>query len=324
MFNDAFNTRYGMPPTRLRKKATEDVVAEIVENQTSKLQLSYRPPYNWEGVLAFLSARALKGIEHVTDSSYARTVQLGQAKGWIRVTQSRKTHALIVEFTHTLTPVLPALLRRVRALFDLNARPDLISRHLSKDSRLSAAVKANPGMRVPGAFNGFEMGLRAILGQQVTVRAATTIACRFVETFGEPIVTPIAELNRLTPLPARVERATVDDIARCGIVSARARSIIALAKAQRETGLCLDSLGQHHPDESIKRLAELPGIGPWTAHYIAMRALRWPDAFPKEDIAVRNNLGGVTAKEAEALSQMWRPWRSYAVMHVWGMAHELR
>ena len=319
-FNDAFNRRYGMPPTRLRRKATEDTAA-ITESRTSTLQLSYRPPYDWKGVLAFLAARALKGIEHVTEGSYARTVQLGKATGWIRVTQAKKKkHALLVEFTHSLTPVLPALLSRVRALFDLNARPDVIAKRLGRDARLAAAVKANPGLRVPGAFNGFEMGLRAILGQQVTVKAATTIACRFVEAFGEAIVTPFAELNRLTPAPARVAAASVDDIARHGIVAARARSIIALAQVQGSGELCLDGGAHHNPDDSIKRLAELPGIGPWTAHYIAMRALRWPDAFPKEDIAVRNNLGGVTAKEAEALSQPWRPWRSYAVMHVWGMA----
>jgi AraC family transcriptional regulator, regulatory protein of adaptative response / DNA-3-methyladenine glycosylase II len=322
-FNDAFNTRYGMPPTRLRKKATDDMAA-ITEGLTSTLQLSYRPPYDWKGVLGFLEARALTGIEHVSDSSYARTVQLGEAKGWIRVTQSKKQHALMLEFTHSLTPVLPALLSRVRALFDLNARPDLISRHLRKDERLAAAVRANPGMRVPGAFNGFELGLRAILGQQVTVKAATTIARRFVEAFGEPIVTPCAELNRLTPAPTRIAAASIDDIARHGIIAARSKSIIALAEAQRSGALCLDGGAHHNPDYSIERLAALPGIGQWTAHYIAMRALRWPDAFPKEDIAVRNNLGGVTAKEAEVLSQPWRPWRSYAVMHVWAMARQVQ
>ncbi len=332
-FNDAFDRRYGMPPTRLRKKATEGVAA-IADNQTSTLQLSYRPPYDWKGVLAFLEARALKGVEHVTPSSYARTVQLGEAKGWIRVTQSQKvaqrrgarteTHALMVEFTHSLTPALPALLGRVRALFDLNARPDVIARHLRKDTRLASAVKENPGMRVPGAFNGFEMGLRAILGQQVTVKAATTIACRFVEAFGESIVTPFAELHRLTPVPARIAAASVDDIARHGVVAARCKGIIALAEAQQSANLCLDGGAHHNPDESIKRLTELPGIGEWTAHYIAMRAMHWPDAFPKEDIAVRNSLGGVTAKEAELLSQPWRPWRSYAVMHVWRMDRQRR
>ena len=184
---------------------------------------------------------------------------------------------------------------------------------------LAAAVKANPGRRVPGAFNGFELGMRAILGQQVTVKAATTIAGRFVEAFGEPMATPFAELNRLTPAPSRVAAASVDEIARHGILASRSRSMIALAKAHGSGVICLDG-GTHDPDDSIRRLAELPGIGQWTAHYIAMRALRWPDAFPKEDIAVRKRLGGVTAKEAEVLSQAWRPWRSYAVMHVWGMA----
>lgn len=322
-FNDAFNRRYGMPPTRLRKNATEDAAA-IAKSQTSTLQLSYRPPYDWKGILAFLAARALKGIEHVTDTSYARTVQLGEAKGWIKVTQSKKKHALMVEFTHSLTLVLPALLTRVRALFDLNARPDLIAKHLRRDARLASAVKANPGIRVPGAFNGFEIGVRAILGQQVTVKAATTIAGRFVEAFGKPIVTPFVELSRLTPAPAQVAVASIDDIARHGIIAARCRSIIALAEAQRSGALCLDGDAHHSPDDSIRRLAELPGIGQWTAHYIAMRALRWPDAFPKEDIAVRNNLGGVTVREAEILSQPWRPWRSYAVMHVWGLARRLQ
>jgi AraC family transcriptional regulator of adaptative response / DNA-3-methyladenine glycosylase II len=315
-FNDAFIRRYKMPPTRLRRKATEGAEA-IGDSETSTLQLSYRPPYDWDGVLAFLSARALVGIERVTADSYARTVSLGDAKGWIRVTRSRKQHALLLEFTHTLTPALPTLLSRVRALFDLNARPDMISKHLAKDEHLARAVKSNPGMRVPGAFSGFETGLRAIIGQQVTVKAATTIACRVVAAFGEPIATPFAELNRLTPSAARVAAATVDDIARLGIVSARARSIIALAAVQGSGDLCLDGRAYHSPDESIKRLAELPGIGPWTAQYIGMRALGWPDAFPKEDIAVRNRLGGVTAREAEERSQTWRPWRAYAVMHLW-------
>jgi AraC family transcriptional regulator of adaptative response / DNA-3-methyladenine glycosylase II len=315
-FNDAFVNRYRMPPSRLRKKAIDGAVT-VAESGTSTLQLAYRPPYDWNGILRFLAARALTGIEHVTEDAYARTVQLGKAKGWIRVRQAKKQHVLLVEFTHTLTPVLPALLSRVRALFDLDARPDVIARRLAKDARLARTVRANPGLRVPGAFNGFEMGLRAILGQQVTVKAATTIAGRFVEAFGESIVTPFAELNRLTPVPTRVAGASVDEIARHGILASRAKSIIALAKAQDSDALCLDGGAHHNPDDSIKRLAELPGIGPWTAHYVAMRAMRWPDAFPKEDIAVRNRLGGVTAKEAEVLSQPWRPWRSYAVMHLW-------
>ncbi|MDB6034154.1 MAG: adenosine deaminase [Verrucomicrobiales bacterium] len=315
-FNDAFTTRYRMAPTHLRKRAVEN--AETMGySGTSTLLLSYRPPYDWQGMLAFLKGRELKGIEWVTDRFYARTVHLGNSKGWIKVTHSETKNALLLEFTHSLAPVLPALLNRVRDLFDLNARPEIISKHLARDKVLAPLVKANPGLRVPGAFNGFEMGLRAILGQQITVKAATTIACRLISAFGAPFVTPFAELNRLTPSPQRIAKASVDELARLGIVSARCKCILGLAHAQVSGGLSLDSGNHHSPEATIKRLAELPGIGPWTANYIAMRALRWPDAFPKEDIAVRNNLGGVTAKQAEEMSQAWRPWRSYAVLHIW-------
>jgi AraC family transcriptional regulator of adaptative response / DNA-3-methyladenine glycosylase II len=315
-FNDAFSSRYRMPPTRLRKKAVQDANT-ITGAETSTLQLAYRPPYDWPGVLAFLKARELKSVEWVTESFYARTVHLGGRKGWIRATRAKKKNELMLEFTHSLTPVLPALLRRVRDLFDLDARPDLISRQLRKDKHLGALVKANPGMRVPGAFNGFETGLRAILGQQVMVKAATTVAGRLATAFGDLLATPFPELSRLTPAPARIARATVGDIAKLGVVSARCKSIIALARAHVSGELSLDGGVHRDPEDTIQRLAQLPGIGQWTAHYIAMRALRWPDAFPKEDIAIRKNLGGVTAKEAEEMSQAWRPWRSYAVLHVW-------
>jgi AraC family transcriptional regulator of adaptative response / DNA-3-methyladenine glycosylase II len=317
-FNDAFTTRYGMPPTRLRRTAAAGG-AGLVEGGSLVLQLAYRPPYDWTGMLAFLAARALTGVEQVSEDAYARTIRLGRATGWIRVTRSPTAHALLLEFAPALASVLPALLGRVRALFDLDARPDLIARHLRKDPRLAAAVKANPGLRVPGAIDGFETGVRAILGQQVTVRAATTIAGRFAAAFGEPIVTPLPGLDRLTPLPARVAAASVPEIARLGIVASRAASLIALAKAQTAGHLCLDGGAHEHPDQTMARLTDLPGLGPWTASYIAMRALRWPDAFPKEDIAVRSRLGGLTAKAADELSQVWRPWRSYAVMHIWAM-----
>lgn len=314
-FNDAFNSRYGMAPSRLRKKTPATSAA--ARGDTSTLQLVYRPPYDWQGVLEFLAFRALKGVEWVTDTHYARTVHLGTSKGWIRVAEAKQPNTLTLEFSHSLTSVLPTLLTRVRSLFDLNARIDVISQQLSKDERIARVIEHTPGIRVPGAFNGFELGLRAILGQQVTVKAATTLGCRFVDAFGEPITTPYPELNRLTPAPARVANATIDDIAKLGIVSMRARSIIALAQAQVSGKLALDGGILYKPEDAIQRLTELPGIGPWTAHYVAMRALNWPDAFPKEDIAIRNALGGVSSKQAEELSQSWRPWRSYAVMHLW-------
>lgn len=313
-FNDAFGSHYRMPPTRLRKEALQHG-AEINAADTSTLQLSYRPPYDWEGTLEFLRLRAIRDVELVEGGSYSRTVRLGKHIGWIKVTHAAEKHALLVEFTYSLTPVLPALLGRLRNLFDLAARPDLIAAHLKKDPLLRKSVTMNPGLRVPGAFDGFEMAIRAIIGQQITVKAATTIACRFADAFGEKIETPFPELSRLSPLASKVASATVDDVAKLGIVSARSTSIIAMARAFHSGALSLEPGA--NPTAAIDRLTALPGIGPWTAHYIAMRALRWPDAFPKEDIAVRNNLGGVSAKQAEEMSKAWSPWRSYAVLHIW-------
>lgn len=313
-FNDAFSAHYRMPPTRLRREAVEHG-AEINASDTSTLQLSYRPPYDWEGTLTFLRGRCIREVEWVTDNSYARTVRLGKRRGWVRVTRAPEKHALLVEFTHSLTPVLPALLGRLRNLFDLNARPDVIAAHLMKDPALRESVRKNPGLRVPGAFDGFEMALRAILGQQITVKAATTMACRFAERFGEKTVTPFAELARFSPPAKRVAGASVDEVASLGIVRARAAGILALAQAFQSGALTLDAGA--NAERAMEQLVSLPGIGAWTAHYIAMRALRWPDAFPKEDIAVRKRLGGVSAKVAEERSQPWRPWRSYAVLHIW-------
>ncbi|MFD0894282.1 DNA-3-methyladenine glycosylase 2 family protein [Luteolibacter ambystomatis] len=314
-FNDAFLRHYRMPPTRLRKSLAEKSTPS--STGTSTLRLSYRPPYDWDGIVAFLRHRLIQGVEWIPDdgSAYFRTIRLGDHTGWVRVRHDEEKRALRVEFTHTLTPALPALLGRLRDLFDLNARPDLIAAHLGNDPLLADSVRRDPGLRVPGAFDPFEMAVRAILGQQVTVRAATTIACRVAATFGEEFATPFPPLNRLTPAATVLARAEVSDIARLGIVGSRAACIQSLARACHRGELVLDSGGD--PDAAFAQLTALPGIGPWTAHYLAMRALRWPDAFPKEDIAIRNRLGRVTAKRAEEISQAWRPWRSYAVMHLW-------
>lgn len=316
-FNDAFLRRYGMPPGRLRK-AAHGGAAAAPPGDTFTLQLSYRPPFDWSGILAFLAARAMQGIEAVEGGSYVRTVRLGDQTGWLRVTMDDTRRALSVELAHALVPVLPALLGRLRNLFDLTARPDVIAAHLMQDPGLRDTVAANPGCRVPGAFDGFELAVRAILGQQVTVKAATTVAGRFVDAFGEPVETPHPALHRLAPTPERVSQLTVDDIASLGIIRARAGSIIAVAREMAAGRLRLE-VGPD-PDTTIRQLVALPGIGNWTAQYIAMRALRWPDAFPTNDIAVRNGLGGVTAKEAEAMAEAWRPWRSYAVVHIWRRA----
>jgi AraC family transcriptional regulator of adaptative response / DNA-3-methyladenine glycosylase II len=313
-FNAAFAAHYRIAPSRFRKQAGSRRDASDSAD-TSTLQLAYRPPYDWKAMLEFLRARMLKEIELVTEEYYARTVCLGGRTGWIKVTHAPEKRALLVEFSHSLMPVLPALLGRLRGLFDLDARPDLIAAHLRKDARLKAAIGRNPGLRVPGAFDGFETAVRAILGQQVTVKAATTIGCRFAAAFGAPVVTPFSGLSRLPPPPERIVEAGAQEIAALGIIRARAEGIAALAEACASGKLRLEP--GPDPEAAMARLAALPGIGKWTAQYVAMRVLRWPDAFPKEDIAIRNRLGGIGAKQAEEMSRAWRPWRSYAVMHIW-------
>ncbi|MDQ3517541.1 MAG: DNA-3-methyladenine glycosylase 2, partial [Gemmatimonadota bacterium] len=278
-------------------------------------QLTYRPPFDWLGMLQFLGARAMKGVELVHDDEYFRTVQLGNHTGWIHVRHAPKSRALLVELTHSLTPVLPALLGRLRHLFDLSARPDIITAQLAQDTLLAESVAQNPGLRVPGAFDGFELVVRAILGQQITVKAATTLAGRFADAFGDAIHTPHAGLTRLSPTPKRIAAAKPEEIAALGVTQARARSIVVLAEEMHSGRLKLEAGAP--AEATIEQLIALPGIGPWTAQYIAMRALRWPDAFPKEDIALRKKLGGVSAARAEELSQAWRPWRSYATLHLW-------
>ena len=313
-FNDAFSERYGVPPTRLRKVA-DDMTTTPASSDSFTLQLVYRPPFDWDGILRFLRARTLKGVEHVGEDSYLRTIRLGTHTGWIHVRHAPAKRALTVELTHSLTPVLPALLGRLRNVFDLSARPDLISEQLMHDPMLTDIVAQNPGMRVPGAFDGFELAVRAVLGQQITVKAATTLAGRYVDAFGERLDTPHHSLTHVAPTAHRVAGLTVDDIATLGIIQSRARSIIMLADEIASGRLTLDAGAD--PESTMARLTAIPGIGKWTAHYIAMRALRWPDAFPKEDVVLRNKLGGVSAARAEELSQPWRPWRSYATLHLW-------
>jgi len=318
-FNDAFRTRYDMSPGRLRREAGADGATHGVD-QPITLRLACRSPFDWRGLLEFLRARALRGVERVDDVAYLRTVRLGRHTGWIRVTEAVSGHSLAVELASALVPVLPALLPRLRDLFDLDARPDLIAGRLAEDPLLASAVSKNPGLRVPGAFDGFELALRAILGQQVTVTAATRIAGRVVERFGEPLLTPQPGLNMLAPAPGRLAAATAEELGALGVIRARGRCIIALAGEVAGGRLQLSPGNQ--PEATIARLLDIPGIGPWTAQYIAMRALRWPDAFPKEDTALRKRLGGVSPASAEQMSQAWRPWRAYATLHLWSSAAE--
>ncbi len=310
-FNDAFSERYRMPPSRFRKSARE---TSLAPGETFTLQLAYRPPFDWSSLLVFLRARQTAGVEYVTDEAYLRTVSLGGNAGWIEVRNDEAKRSLRITLPHTLTPVLPALLGRLRNLFDLSARPDVIVAALGDSPQFRDSLARHPGLRVPGAFDGFELALRAILGQQVSVKAATTLSARVAEKFGVSIATPHPQLTRLAPTAERIAGLRERDLALLGVLGARARCIIAIARSM-ENGVALEPGAD--PVSTMTRLVALPGVGPWTASYIAMRALRWPDAFPKEDIVIRKRLGGVSASEAERMSSRWRPWRSYATMHLW-------
>jgi AraC family transcriptional regulator of adaptative response / DNA-3-methyladenine glycosylase II len=262
-FNGAFVEHYGMPPTRLRREAVAGGGGSASDGGLLALRLAYRPPLDWRALLSFLGQRALRGVECITGDCYLRTARLGQHTGWLRVGPAPTGAALLVELTPSLAPVLPALLGRLRDLFDLDARPDVIARNLGQDPLLAAAVTRHPGLRVPGAFDGFELGMRAILGQQITVAAATTIAGRVVERFGDAIDTPHPGLNRLTPAAERLAGASVAELGALGVISARGRSILALA-GEVAAGRVRLSPGAD-PEATCGRLLALPGIGPWTA-----------------------------------------------------------
>jgi len=309
-FNALFRSHYRMAPSRFRGSN-----GATPREPTMRLLLSYRPPLAWAELLHFLAARAIASVEIVSDATYARTVAIGKHEGWLRIGTGTKRNTLVVELSSTLAPVLPPLLARLRSLFDLNARPDVIEAHLRNDRCITRMMQRGPGLRVPGAFSGFEMAVRAILGQQISVRGATTLAGRYAAAFGRPVETPFPELNRLTPTPGHVAAAKPSDLAGLGILPARAETIRAVARVIDEGGLRLEPGPE--PEAIIERLQAIHGIGEWTAHYIAMRALRWPDAFPHGDLGLRKALGAASARQVRESAEAWRPWRAYAAMHLW-------
>jgi AraC family transcriptional regulator, regulatory protein of adaptative response / DNA-3-methyladenine glycosylase II len=213
-----------------------------------------------------------------------------------------------------LTPVIGAVLGRVKHLFDLGAAPDSVRMVLRQDDILAATVRRLPGLRVAGAFDGFELAVRTVLGQQVSVKGASTIAGRWAEVFGEPIATPHLELNRLSPSADRMAGTTADEIAALGMVGARARCLAGLAQAVARRQIVLSFAA--NVEEQIESLMNLPGIGHWTANYIAMRALHWPDAFPTGDLVLMRAAQS-SQKQLQQRSEAWRPWRAYAAHYLW-------
>ncbi len=335
-FNALFRRHYRLTPSTMRRSSSNAGAADCL-----RLTLAYRPPLDWAAMLRFLAARAIPGVECVTEDSYQRTVGIGEHRGWLRVSPVAKRNLLAVELSTALAPALPSILVRLRNLFDLDARPDVIAAHLALDPLLAPGVERQPGLRVPGAFDSFELGMRAVLGQQVSVRAASTLASRFAELFGEVIATPLTCLNRIAPTAkaiaggwlaglggqAHFSASRLDVVPRpadgkmsqtpggLGLPNARTESLRSLASAVARREIDLDP--GIDPVAVVARLVELPGIGPWTAEYIAMRALRWPDAFPAGDLGLMKATGLKSAKAIEKAAERWRPWRAYAAMHLW-------
>lgn len=309
-FNALFRSHYRLTPSTLRRASAKTVATDCL-----RLVLAYRPPLDWEAMLRFLAARAIPGVECVTGGAYHRTVGIGECRGWLSVSPVDQRNLLAVDLATALAPALPAILVRLRNLFDLDARPDVIAGHLALDPLLAPWVKHQPGLRVPGAFDSFELGMRAILGQQVSVRGASTLAGRLAQRFGEAIETPLACLNRIAPTAEALSVVRTTTLAGLGLPTARAESLRNLARvvARRE----LDMESELDPTAMIARLKELPGIGPWTAEYIAMRALRWPDAFPVGDLGLVKASRIQSAKALEKAAERWRPWRAYAAMYLW-------
>ena len=314
-FNALFKQRYRLQPGQLRKHMKERGTPQNGSPATDALnfELSFRPPYDWPALITFLGARAVAGVESVEQGRYRRTARIALAghthDGWIEVSPSPKKPALRIAVCASLAKALPPVLSRVKALMDLACHPAEVAQ------ALGPLAKSHPGLRVPGAFDGFEVAVRAILGQQVTVAAARTVAGRFAAAFGEPLDTPFASLNRIFPAAERIAELPYGRIARLGMPGARARSVIALARAVADGGIVL--MPNADIEATLDKLRALPGVGEWTAQYIAMRALAWPDAFPHTDLGVMKALGETDARRVLVRGEAWRPWRAYAVMHLW-------
>ena len=320
-FNACFRDAYGLAPRQLRQRpgaATGDVLT---------LRLNYRPPYDFAAMLDFLRGRALPGVERVDADAYQRVVGDADAPGWLRVSRWQQagddTHALRLEL-HGGTPAqLLALVERVRRMFDLDADPQAIAEVLSRDGQLRPLLHARPGLRMPSGWDGFEIAVRAVVGQQVSVTAARTITARLAQRHGTPLPPAMATSGLLLRFPTPGQLAEAD-LSGIGLPTARAATIRAISRALVDGHVDFRAGGTL--DEFVERWTALPGIGPWTAHYIAMRALGHPDAFPAGDLVLHKQLlasdelaatprlrTAALARRAEA----WRPWRAYAVIHAW-------
>jgi AraC family transcriptional regulator of adaptative response / DNA-3-methyladenine glycosylase II len=280
--------------------------------------LPYQSPIDVNALLGFLAARATPGVEHVDTTGYWRTLSLDGHAGVVHI--GAELPLLRLEVSASLEPVLEQIRLRARHLFDLDASPATIDAHLEKG--FGAMLSVRPGLRVPGAFDGFELAIRAILGQQVSVKGASTLMARFAAAFGVALETDHVALVRLAVTAERVADASLSTIRAIGLPNARAATIHTLARAVASGSLRIE------PDADVAatmgQLRELPGIGPWTAEYIAMRAMHWSDAFPASDLVLRRNAGNPTAAQMVRMAEEWRPYRAYAAMQLWMKTHHVR
>jgi AraC family transcriptional regulator of adaptative response / DNA-3-methyladenine glycosylase II len=316
-FNSLFQQTYGRAPREMRKHfdgRISQTANEVI------LKLAYRPPYDWSQVQTFLAARSIRGIERVDERGYARTVAAGDSHAIICVRHAPDERALELRVLGAAPGALFQIASTARRVFDLAADPERIGLIFRSDRLLRMLVQRRPGLRIPGAWNVFECAVRAILGQQVSVAAAHTLAARLVSRCGRQITGSDDTLARLFPTPADLASADLDGL---GLTKKRICALRALARAVASGEISFDA-----PVEGVlTRLCALPGIGAWTAQYVSLRALNEPDAFPSADLVLRRSVAGMgaplSAHALEARAEAWRPWRGYAAMHLWCAAKDL-
>ena len=315
-FNETFQQLFGRPPGALRRSRGDDVSSA---GGGVTVRLPYRAPYDWEAMIGFLAARAIPGVESAGPRRYARTLEIEGARGVVIVTPGAGD-MLVAEIHFPRLKALPAVIARIRRVFDLAADPGLIGAHLSQDPALAPMVAARPGLRAPGAWDGFELAVRAVLGQQITVVAARNLAAKLVHAYGQRIDDPAAAELGLTHVFPTPDRLVGQEIAALGMPRSRGAALEGLAGTVAADPTIFTPRADL--ESAIAALSALPGVGEWTAQYIALRELREPDAFPSADIALMRALAdetGVrpTARELLARAEVWRPWRAYAALHLW-------
>jgi AraC family transcriptional regulator of adaptative response / DNA-3-methyladenine glycosylase II len=320
-FNETFRQLYHRPPGELRRQrvAAANSAATTTTAPEISLLLPYRPPYDWSSMLRFLERRAIAGVEVVADGCYRRTIELDDVTGSIAVSHEPQRSALRVIVRCSRLNALPAIVARTRRMFDLSADPGAIAAVLSSDPVLRPLVGARPGLRVPGGWDAFEIAVRAVLGQQITVQGATKLASRLVAAIGTPLSTS-AQIEGLTHIFPQPEQFTSSELACLGMPRSRAAALAGIATAADAEPHLFDP--RNELGDTIARLRQLPGIGEWTAQYIAMRGLGESDAFLADDLGVLTKFAACLGRRFTPIdllrrAEAWRPWRAYAVMHLW-------